>query len=98
MDFVMDTVLRVPFFNDRAMSTSPNIDTTSKRFKYFVERSSKIICRFLNPRTECADYIFNKNIPIKDKEGIQNEDGEVIYWVEFITVEGIILYMSSFYI
>jgi hypothetical protein len=63
-----------------------------------VERSSKIICRFLNPETEFADYVFNKNIPIKDKEGIENEDGEVIYCVELITVEGIINVIYVFFL
>jgi hypothetical protein len=91
--FVTHTMLKVPFLKDLSLSTTSNFDSTSKRFKYYLDQSSKLICRFLNPGFEFpAEFLFHKSIVIPDGfTGMDPNKEEEIFRIDLFTVEGIMI-------
>jgi hypothetical protein len=86
----------VPFLKDISLRSSSNFDSSSKRFKYYLEQASKEICRFLNPGFELGgDSQFQKAIVIPEGFASMdpNKEGQQIYTIDLFTVEGIYYFL-----
>jgi hypothetical protein len=89
VDFVMGILFTVRFFKDLSLlSHSHSIDNTSKRFKYYLGKCSKLICGFLNPGFEMPSSKFATQIVLKDGFVSMDDKEENIQIINLITVEG----------